>query len=290
MKHRIPFTLVLLFSTFIFPWPSVYAQSTPQTEIGYIRQNIPPFEIPSYEGERYDDLIPDTLDVAEMAKLAIHGLTGPTDPESDYELYFLVNFVRNPPVMIHDFGDGNQAKYMSPLVLNRLISGSDLNLHIERTLMEAYLKSIGPDGLYYKPMQGKPWTHAGSWDVLDAPDETADLPRHGGPTPLPHRLMETFLLYYLRDGNPVWKDIVLRNIEYRSKIMVNRGDWGYFGSPNEIPTGFLANNGWIIQSLTSLALRVSQLEPGELLSRSTTSSTAIQVVSSSGFFPRQKGS
>ena len=29
--------------------------------IGYIRQDIPDFDVPAYEGERYSALVPDTL-------------------------------------------------------------------------------------------------------------------------------------------------------------------------------------------------------------------------------------
>jgi len=32
-------------------------------------------------------MVPDTLDLAERAHLAIHGMTEPTDPQADYEVY-----------------------------------------------------------------------------------------------------------------------------------------------------------------------------------------------------------
>ena len=42
--------------------------------IGYIREEIPEFEVCAYEGERYEVLVPDTLDLQERAALAINGL------------------------------------------------------------------------------------------------------------------------------------------------------------------------------------------------------------------------
>ena len=48
--------------------------------IGYIREDIPEFDVPAYAGESYEALVPDTLDLEERAALAVNGLTGPTDP------------------------------------------------------------------------------------------------------------------------------------------------------------------------------------------------------------------
>src|ERR1700679_2825118 len=43
--------------------------------VQYIRDSAPHFDIPSYAGARYQDTVPDTLDIAERAKLGIHMLT-----------------------------------------------------------------------------------------------------------------------------------------------------------------------------------------------------------------------
>src|ERR1700722_1865815 len=71
----------------------------------YIRKESPDFQMPLYSGKSYQDLVPDTLDLQERAKLAIHGITSITDPEWDYEIFWLADFYRNPPIMLHDFGD-----------------------------------------------------------------------------------------------------------------------------------------------------------------------------------------
>lgn len=93
----------------------------------YIRDEIPSLTIPPFDGDTVETLAPDTLDLAVMAKLAINGLTGPTDPELDYEVYWQVNFFRDPPIMLHDHGDNVVAKFMEALPLQRVITGSDLN-------------------------------------------------------------------------------------------------------------------------------------------------------------------
>ena len=43
--------------------------------VDYIRKEAPPFEIPPNRGQRYVDTVPDTVDIAEQSKLAIHALT-----------------------------------------------------------------------------------------------------------------------------------------------------------------------------------------------------------------------
>ena len=45
----------------IKPWKS----SEP---IGYIERDVPKLDLPPYEGERYERMVPDTLDVAERAR------------------------------------------------------------------------------------------------------------------------------------------------------------------------------------------------------------------------------
>src|SRR5689334_7467338 len=61
---------------------------TGKHNIQYVREKVPEFEIAPYRGERYQDSVPDTLDIAELSKLAIHALTSITDPEADDEIFW----------------------------------------------------------------------------------------------------------------------------------------------------------------------------------------------------------
>ncbi len=142
--------------------PDTPAAGAPQGKlrIQYIREQIPHFEIPVYRGRRYQDTVPDTLDIAERAKLCIHALTSITDPNADMEVYWLANFHRNPPVMQHDFNDWveNVEGLKEALPLLRLATGSRENDHVDPIWMQTALKEIGPDGLVYIPMMGRPWS------------------------------------------------------------------------------------------------------------------------------------
>ena len=257
------FVCVCLFALSVwakeYPVPD-WAKEESIVEEAYIRKQAPPFEIPPYEGERYEDSVPDTLDLAEMAKLAVNGLTGPTDPKNGYELYFQVNWFCNPPAMYHEFSSHSQAKFMGPLVLNRIISGSSHNLYVERRMIELYLRGIGDDGLYHPPVKGRPW-HNHAWDMQSmasweegentkiSPEEAKRInsnedPYGRGTIQTVHsRLIEAFLLYYLRDSNPMWKSTVDKMVKNGTSDLIDKGNWGFFD-------GEAAHDaGWLVQAL-----------------------------------------
>ena len=88
----------------------------------YINDKIPDFVVPAYEGDRYEALVPDTLDLQERAALAVAGVTEPTDPLADYEIYFCAYVLANPPMMQHTFDYHCTNKFMEALPLLRMIS------------------------------------------------------------------------------------------------------------------------------------------------------------------------
>ena len=196
--------------------------------IGYIRQEAPRFEEPSYPGTRYPGLLPDTLDLQNRAALAINGITGPTDPDADYEIYFMTYFGRNKPSMSHDLSTDCQSKLQEALPLMRIVSGSDLNSQVDRCWMEVTLKGLGPDGLLYFPVKGRPWYgRVNGLDLSRSPSETEQqgrtppigyrsrarqLPKeiaHTGQLGLvvPNgRMLGVMGLYYLLTGDDLWKE------------------------------------------------------------------------------------
>src|SRR4051794_7884968 len=69
----------------------------PGDPIAYINRKAPDVGLPSYRGERYEATVPDTLEIAERARLAVNALTEPTDPLADYEYYCGISLLTNPP-------------------------------------------------------------------------------------------------------------------------------------------------------------------------------------------------
>ncbi len=84
------------------------------------------------KGKYYAATVPKTLDLAERAKLAVHGLTRFLDENDQYSTYGHGFFSTIPAFMVHDHGQSqNWGKIVDALVLAREMSGSTLNLDIE---------------------------------------------------------------------------------------------------------------------------------------------------------------
>ncbi len=112
--------------------------------IEYINPDIPDFKDPEYPGEYYDALVPATLDLAERARLAIHGVTSMTNPNIDYEMYFGVSHMSQPPAMNHSASDMHcQGKFSEVLPLLRMMCGSLQNMNVETAWTKVLASSTG---------------------------------------------------------------------------------------------------------------------------------------------------
>lgn len=267
------------------------AQAPENWKIEYIREKIPEFEIPPYRGTRYEDRVPDTLDIAERAKLGMNCLTGITDPKADCEIYFGVEFFRNPPVMSHDFSDWcqNVEGMMESLPLLRMATGSDLNSNVDRVWMESLLKSVGPDGLVYYPFNGTPWARLNTaWDhpVWKADGTTSNssdttVTQITNPSLWP-RAIAAMIIYHSRDRNPMWRQTVEQMIQGMSALASDEGDYSFFpagafephrrfaslsAGEQVMPVGYLsldAGNVRVIQGLAQYH-RLTGYEPARAL-------------------------
>jgi hypothetical protein len=260
--------------------------------IEYIRKEIPHIEIPPYRGASYEDTVPDTLDIAERAKLGINCLTGITDDRADCEIFIGADFHRNPPVLSHDFNDWcqNVEGLMEGLPLLRVATGSTLRDQVDRVWMETLLKGIGPDGLLYIPFQGRPWSRVAIcwitpvWRANGTTTDPSDksVTQFTSPNVWP-RAMAAMTIYYLRDQNPLWKQTIERMIQRMSELATDGGDCSFFpagayepnlkfgypgaGGPFIMPLGPLAmegGNGRLIQGLAQY-YSVTGYEPAQKL-------------------------
>ena len=193
--------------------------------IVYMREEIPAFEIPAYDGERYEAMAPDTLDLQERAALAVNVLTGSTDPEADYEMYWLVSLSHNPPMMQHDFSDHCQCKFLEALPLMRIISGSGLNEHVDRRWMEVLLRQQGPDGALHTPLKGRPWAAMNGQpymgEIEPEDDQYVD-PFHVA------RSLTAMMLYHRRDPAGPWREMARRAVDALVRRAVYQDDYAYY--------------------------------------------------------------
>ena len=122
-----------------------------------MKKPMPPKETPEYSlsGKRYSTTIPDTLDLAERAALAINGIGGCIDPALK-TMWGLVHYCTPTPHLSHWASAENTCdpKFAESLPLMRLMSGSDQYLGLEAEYRAALRSRIQPcsdggrDGLY----------------------------------------------------------------------------------------------------------------------------------------------
>ncbi len=255
--------------------------------IDYPQKKIPVLELPPCRGEWYEDTIPDTLDIASRSELAINALTGITDPDADYEVYWQAELFRNPPIMMHDHNDWVESVegFMEALPLLRAATGSNLNTHVDLAWMQVNLKTVGSDGLVYEILNGTPWTRLNPWSFetvwkadgksTSAKDESVKL----ATTPAKcGRVIGAMTVYYLRDKNPIWTQTSERMIQRLLELTVDRGDFAYvpwgayephakYGHQAKMPTGFDSVDYGNIRMIQGLAqyYRVTGYEPARHL-------------------------
>src|SRR5207247_1394108 len=137
------------------------SQWKPGDPIVYKKAKAPDFNIPAYEGDRYESILPDTLDLAERAEWALNALTETTDPRANYEIYGGVNYYKSPAWMQHDFSDHGLPRYIEATPLLCIATGSDRNGQVDRAWMDGALRMIGDDGLAWTTLVGRPWGKLG---------------------------------------------------------------------------------------------------------------------------------
>lgn len=260
--------------------------------IQYVRPEAPHFEIPRYAGEVYRDRVPDTFDIAERSRLGIHALTAIADPKADYEIWGAADFFRNPATMVHDFNDWtqNQEGFMEALPLLRLATGESMNSDVDPAWMRSTLQSIGPDGLLYIPLGGRPWGRLhndGVTPVWLPNGKTTDF-NDPAVTQFANastcqRMIGTMTIYYLRDKNPIWTTTIQQMVERLNVLAIHKGNYCYYApgsfvpnaqrNPNvAMPTGSLWGVSWntrLVQGLAQYA-RVTHDETAIALAQKLT--------------------
>jgi len=226
-------------------------------EIKYINPEAPDVHPPDYSGQRYEALAPDTIDLQEMARLAVNGLTSPTDEDADYEIYWWAEFASNPPLMRHNESDSVQAKHMEALPLVRSICGSNQNRQVEKRWMELIHQMQGPDGMFYFPRVGRPWCVFGIYG--EGPEEEHyAVPFSNG------RLIGAATIYHLLTGDPTWLEVGRRAVDGLGRVAIHEGrkarfPWHMFGPGGTYKAGDPASAvhnpatwiGWCIQGLAN---------------------------------------
>jgi len=209
--------------------------------IQYINPNPPEFKLPEYPGEYYDALVPATLDLSERARLAVHAMTSMTNPNLEYEVYFPVAHMAQPPAMYVSQSDlDSWGKFRESTTLMRIICGSKENLHVDRTWMEVQIKSQGSDGIIYSPTTGRDWTMysgvmpEGGATASENPTKQYCLLSFGTA-----RSLAAMCMWAQMDPDGPWEEAARKLARGYAALMINKGAdksflfsaWTYPGRP-----------------------------------------------------------
>ena len=187
-------------------------------------------------GERYQAVVPDTLDLAGRAAVALNALTGRFNPDYDYEAYEVAHFHAQPPYM--QFRHGGfliSAKLAESFPMMRVMSGSDLNLDLEHHMMETMMSLIGDDGLFYCP-NTTPWRRAGrGYEGID--EDYSNVMENG-------RMMLSMMAWYARDHDPAWLDGIASMAEGLARIAITKDDYAYYPEGKVVYEYSYPRSGW----------------------------------------------
>lgn len=117
----------------------------------------------SFKGTQSTRTIPDTVDLANHARLALQGLSNMIDVDNDYYMWFAGWLDSRQPHFSHSSSDyACTIKILEAMPLLRAACGDESHLDIEQGILEQHLRMIDPnDGIPYAPWSEKrPW-HAG---------------------------------------------------------------------------------------------------------------------------------
>ena len=190
----------------------------------------------SYSGGRVKATVPDTLDLADRAELAINGLGGTTDPEMGYLHYFNQYFASRPPYMRHHGADTTcTPKYVESFPMMRVMCGSDQYLDLETAQRTALLARV-QDGLYWNFCDpGRPWaaSYNPAFDGERKPEDLANVAGNG-------RMLRALVTCCELDPRPEWEAAIRDLVSGLNRIALHRPDYSYypdggFGEPFNYP-------------------------------------------------------
>ena len=206
----------------MLPDPLMYEMpDVPNTnQVDHVNKEMPEFSMPEHRGAHRVKMMPATLDIQRRARLAINAMTATTDPDAAYETYWFSHFMCNPPRLRHSSGDDLLLKFIEILPLMRHITGSQHNAHVDRHMVTGMLKNTAGDGLYYWPVEGRPWHSSGLYgDVVKRVNSS-----HYSSMLVNGMMLASLTNYYLFTGDEEWKKRAIRNVEGYRKLLVEEGD------------------------------------------------------------------
>ena len=178
-------------------------------------------------GAYYKAVVPDTLDLAERARLAINAITGAADPHNNYEVFQCGHCDQQPANFNHNHGGPCLAKAIDVIPRMRRMSGSRQNEDFDRKIVNSMLRDVDENGLWWIKGEGRPWRHQFGEKMY---------------WPFPQgRLIAGLLAWHDYDRNPQWLPITAKLIEGLHRVAEQNEQRAWFrnsSSPDLELAGF----------------------------------------------------
>ncbi len=198
---------------------------------------------PRESARYYQATVPDTLDLAERARLGINHFTESIRENLDYEMIMGVKFTPDGSVraLMHMTGIACcQAKCMEAMCMERIMSGSTQGLEREAKMVEMMVSHVGKDGTWWVPRDfgtvERPW--------LGQADLRPYANTHGQ-----GRMFRAMLAWYQYTGDATWKVLLDRMVDGLDRLfVVHKDDYAYVPVHGWIPDEYYRSNytprGW----------------------------------------------
>ena len=201
------------------------------------------FDVPAHAGQSVSATVPDTLDLADRAALALNGITGTIDPDL-LTTWGLIHYNAPRPHLSHWASAETlvDPKLAESITLMRIMSGSTQGLELEQRYRGAILDRL-QDGLYWDLVTPRrPWRNSYSEGFYGkgSNEDFATLPGAG-------RMLRTMLIWRELAVQPERMEAELRSLTGGLlRIAVRKGDYAYYpehggwGEPCAYP-----RSGWL---------------------------------------------
>jgi hypothetical protein len=181
-------------------------------------------QVPYLSGETYTATVPDTLDLAERAKLAFEHVIRAPDPNFEYTPWWDSRVSTKPPLQNHaDFVTSVPPLLARALPMLRIMTGIDTSPEIDEGVRDGLLSHIGEDGMWYSHFFHTKYPKTIRYGTHKYPLSDEDFaPMQGN-----FHLIWTMLLWHQLDGDPAWETRIVKLIEGWGKILFHGDDYVY---------------------------------------------------------------
>jgi len=176
------------------------------------------------KGSYYDDKTPDTLDLAERARIALKGSMNCIDHDMEEQMWFFIDYTLKTPLMRHQMSDiVCNAKFNDALAMLRQMCGDttyDKELVAYREAMLSYIDN----GMYWDRYDKKrPWRGYYNPEIhqMDIREDDIAYPMMAAKT------IQTLLTWYQQDPEPRFSKLVDELVEGIDKALIKKDDYAY---------------------------------------------------------------